>query len=85
MNVHSILPPEWVAARMALVEELTCLRNQLSCGMPDGQTFDAAGCAGARGVPRLIVPGRRTPSSQAEELADANRQPQMDGSERRAE
>jgi len=41
MDIHNIAPPEWVAARKALVHELTWLRNQYDFGVSNGREMFA--------------------------------------------
>jgi hypothetical protein len=41
MDVHNNAPPEWVAAREALVQELTRLRDQYAFGLSNGREMFA--------------------------------------------
>jgi hypothetical protein len=43
MDIHNIAPPEWVAARKALVQELTRLRDQYAFGLSNGRREMFAG------------------------------------------
>jgi hypothetical protein len=43
MDIHSIAPPEWVAARKALVQDLTRLRDQYAFGLSSGRREMFAG------------------------------------------